>query len=223
MIHQLVKSFQRIDRDIEALTYVLVALLLIVVTRSVLFVYKCQYDQLWALLAPTTTLLTTLLVVRVANRLIVNSNIIREDERRQEIVRTTHHLIAITQDLRARVGYVKTMLSEGGRPTLALSQIVTTIEDRYETLLERDAYKLLPGKCVDIITGISGDIFGIGLIAGGIKHMATENPAITLLAMPSAEIKGPEIRLEALMAELQELLDELFKLRASIDAERQKS
>ena len=62
MIHQLVKRFQRLDRDIEALAYVLVAFISILAARAAWFVYVFQYDQLWSLLTPTTTLLAALLV-----------------------------------------------------------------------------------------------------------------------------------------------------------------
>ncbi len=171
MIQKLEKRFQSLDRDVNALKYILVVFFLILIARVMWFLLEDLYDYPSSLLAPAISLLAALLVAQTANRLIVNSNIIREDDRRQEIVRTTHHLIAISKDLLARVGYVKAIFSEGGRPALAFSHITATIEDRYETLIDRDAYKFLPGKCVDIITNMSGDIFGISLLAEGVKHI----------------------------------------------------
>ena len=113
------------------------------------------------------------------------------------------------------------MLSEGDRPAFALSQIAATIEARYETLLERDAYKFLPGKCVDIITRMSGDIFGIGLLAEGVKHITTANPASALEGVLNKDKQVQVAKLDELMTDLQELIDEILKLRTSIDAERQ--
>ena len=220
MIHRFVKEFQRFDRDIEVLTYTLVAFLLILAARAVFFVYEGQFDQLWSLLAPTTPLIATLLVVRVANRLIVNGNIIRENDRRQEVVRITHHLIAITKDLKGRVGFAKKVLGEGDCDSLALalSKIAITIEDRYETLLDRDAYKFLPGKCIDIITKISGSIFGIGLLATGMQHAMAANQMIGIKGVPN-ENSHLIAQLDDLMTDIQELIDELYRLRNSIDAE----
>jgi hypothetical protein len=220
VIRQLVRRFERLDRCIEALAYVLLAFLLILAAQGGLFVYERQYSQLWSLLAPTITLLSALIVVLIAKRLIINGDINREDDRRQELVRTAHHLIAIAKDLRARVEYVKTTLSDGSRPALSLTQVAKTIEDRYETLLERDAYKFLPGKCVDIISNMSGAVFGIGLLAEGVKHVAASNPAFALKTLPNADDHVPIATLDKLMADLQELLDELFKLRTSMDSAR---
>lgn len=158
-------------------------------------------------------LLSVLVVVRVANRLIVNGNIIREDDRRQELARTTHHLIAITKDLRARVGFAKAVLTEEGRPSFALVQVAKSIEERYEVLLQRDGYKYLPGHCVDIITRISGDIFGISLLAEGVKQVTTDKLSLAFKAFPGKNDGAPPSRFDELMKDLQELIDHLFKVR----------
>lgn len=213
MIESINNKYKRSDRDIDALTYVVIAFLATFAVRVAILVYEARHQDLLALLPQVVPLLAVLVVVRVANRLILNGNIIREDDRRQEIVRTTHHLIAITKDLRARVGYAKTMLTEGGRPPIAIVQIAKSIEDRYETLLERDAYKYLPGSCVDIITRISGDIFGIGLLAEGMKQAAADKQTLALMPVLADGDRSPQPRLDALMQDLQELLDRLFELR----------
>ena len=219
MIHPHVKRLQRLNRDVEVLNYVLVGFLLILAIQAVILVYEHHYDQLWALLPPATPLIAALLVGRVANRLIINGNITREDDRMQEIVRTTHHLIVITKDLRARVNFCNLVLKEGDRPAFALVQIAKTIEDRYETLLQREGYKYLPGKCVDIITRISGSIFGIGLLAEGVKHSWVANPAAALKNVSNKDSQLPAAKLDELMTDLEQLIEELFTLRTSIDLE----
>jgi hypothetical protein len=218
MIESFVIGYKRSDRDIDVLTYVVIAFLFLIVGRAAQLIYECQYQAVWQLLPQAVPLLSVLVVVRVANRLLWNGNIIREDERRQEVVRTTHHLIAIAKDLKARVGYVKAIVIEGGRPSIALVQIAKSIEDRYETLLQRDAYKYLPGSCVDIITRISGDIFGIVVLAEGIRQATSDKPALALMPIPPNNDRLPEARFDDLMKELQELVDQLFKVRQSIEA-----
>lgn len=217
MIESLVNHFKRNDRDIKALTYVLLAFLLAFASRAAMLIYECRYLDLWPLLPQVVPLLSVLVVVRVANRLIANANIIREDDRRQELVRTIHHLIAITKDLRARVSYAKIVLTEGGRPSITLIQIAKTIEERYEVLLQRDGYKYLPGPCVDIITRISGDIFGIGVLAESIKQMTADKPALASMFVPVKKDTASPLRLNELMNDLQELIDHLFELRESIN------
>ena len=176
MIESIVNEYRRSDRDINALTYVVIVFLGAFAGRAAILIYECRYQDLWSLLPQVVPLLSVLVVIRVANRLISNGKIIREDDRRQEIVRTTHHLIAITNDLRARVGFAKAMFTEGARTPIAIVQIANSIEDRYETLLQRDGYKYLPASCVDIITRISGDIFGIGVLAEGVKQATADKP-----------------------------------------------
>lgn len=217
MIQQLSRRFQSLDRDVNALGNILGVFLLILVARAIQFVYEGQYNQLGNLLGSATPLIAALLITRVANRLIVNGDIIRENDRRQEIARTTHHLIAITQDLRARVEYIHVIFKDGGHPAIAITQIAATIEDRYNTLLERDAYKVLPGTCIDIITRLSGSIFGIGVIACGFSHTIAVNPTVALSPIPRTNNDVVITKLEEVMSELQSLIDELFALRTSLD------
>lgn len=220
MIESLVGDYKRSDRDIAALTYVVIAFLVLIIGRVALLVYECKFSALWQLLPYAVPLLSVLVVVRVANRLLLNGSIIREDDRRQEIVRTTHHLIAISKDLKARVGYVKAMLTEGGRPSIALVQIAKSIEERYETLLQRDAYKYLPGSCVDIITRMSGDVFGIVVLAEGVRLATSEKPVsgLTPISLNGGGSLPP--RFDELMNDIQQLIDQLFEVRDSIEAKK---
>lgn len=216
MIEHLVNEYRRSDRDIDALTYVVIAFLFVFAGRVAILIYECRYQDLWPLLPQVVPLLSVLVVVRVANRLISNGNILREDDRRQEIVLTTHRLIAITKDLKDRVGYAKAMLTEGGRSPIALLQIAKSIEDRYETLLQRDGYKYLPGPCVDIITRISGNIFGIAVLAEGIKQATPGKLTLALMPIPASGDHPPP-PFDDLMKDLQEFLDHLFELRQSVE------
>lgn len=221
MIEPFVKAYKLSDRDIDALTYAVVVLILLIVGRAAQLLYGSQYQEFWQLLPQAVPLLSVLVVVRVANRLLANGSILREAERQLEIVRTTHHLIAIAKDLKARVGYVKAMLTEGGRPPFALIQIAKSIEERYETLLERDSYKYLPGPCVDLITGMSGSIFGIVSLAEGVRQVVSENSGLALVPMPASNEGQPPLPFDTLMEEIEQLLGQLFELRGSIEAAKE--
>ncbi|NHQ60585.1 hypothetical protein G9409_08290 [Chlorobium sp. BLA1] len=219
MIQKLLNEFRRADRDIDALTYVLMSLLVVLAGCVTFLVYKGQLDKLWSPLASSIPVIAALLVARVANRLIINDNIVREDKRRTDIVRTTHHLISITKDLKGRVEYVKKLLSEDSIPILPLSHIAPTIEGRYEALLDREAYNLLPGKCVDLIIKMSGSIFSISLLAAGAQQFIAVNPAFALQSLPNKASHLPPPNLTELIADIQKLIDELYLLRESLDAE----
>lgn len=222
MIESLVKKYKRSDRDLDALTYVVIAFLLVFAGRAAILIYGSQYRELWKLLPQVVPLLSVLVVVRVANRLISNGNIIREDDRQQELVRTTHHLIAITTDLLAKVGYATTILTEGGRPHIVLIEIAKSIEDRYETLMQRDGYRFLPGPCIDIINRISSGIFSIRVLAAGMSIATADKAAIAQMPVAPNGGRPPPPGFDGLKKDLQELLDLLFELRKSIDVPKGK-
>lgn len=217
MIRGLVSEFDRHNRYIYVVVGILNFLLFVMVGCIVYLVYARSYERLLSLIAPLISLLAALLVARVANRLIINGDIIREDDRRQEIVRTTHHLIAVVKDLKLRVGYVKSSLLDGGRPNFAIVEMAKTIESRYESLLNREVYKVLPGGCIDIISRISGGVYGISLLASGFNRVAAKNPDFAMAEVSIDQEKFPAEVLDKLMQDLQILIDELFKIREGVD------
>lgn len=219
MIQALEKAFKDNDRDVDALAHVLMAFVVALVGRAIFFIYEESYQDLWALMPLAVPLLAALAVVRVANRLLISGHMVREDERRQDLVRTTHHLIAITTDLRQRVGYFRKLMSEGGRPPIVLIKAGKSIEARYEALLDRDGYRFLPGNCVDVITRISGHIFGLSVIAEALEQGTSGKPEVRVTNLPIQTGEPSDVGLDAVMTDLQILLDELFKLRRSITSE----
>ncbi len=216
MIERLTIEFRKYDRDINVLVFVLTVLLLIIVGRAIVFIYERNFEGLWSLLLPATPVIAAILVARVAGRLIVNEQITRENQRRQDVVRVSHHLIAVTKDLKARVAFVAGAL-ERGTPMLAISEISDSIKDRYETLLERESYNHIPGSCVDIITNISGSIYGIGLLSAGAKQVAAANPVKGLERNSDRRFADQVPQLNQLVLDLETLLNELFDLRDSVD------
>jgi hypothetical protein len=221
MIDQLIKRFSYLEREIRALTYVLIALFLVLAYRAASLTYEGKYDELWLLIAPTITVLAALQVTSVPNRLIVNDRINRMNDQNREIIRITHHLIAVCKDLDSKVYYVKLMLSDNTRPSFILDKLATSIEDRYEALLERDAFKYLPGNCVDIITRISGTIYGMHMFAEGMKHITRSNPLVPL-KRGAEKSGGDQIipQLDKLLDDIESLINELFKLRESIEGKQ---
>jgi hypothetical protein len=59
------------------------------------------------------------------------------NEHAQDAVRCIHHALAIINDLRGRLHAMKLMLTEGGRPVLALAKNSNAIEQRYASLYDR--------------------------------------------------------------------------------------
>lgn len=95
-----------------------------------------------------------------------------KNEHEQDAVRCIHHALAIVNDLRGRLRLMNKMLTEGGRPVLALTKNAAAIERRYESLYDRDIYRHVPGDLIDLITSLSGSFFGLSVL---FDRVATEN------------------------------------------------
>lgn len=146
------------------------------------------------------------------------------DDRRRKIVRITHHLIAITGDLKARVGHVKANFERGESSAAVLAKISKSIEYRYDTLLLKpDAYEFLPGPTVDLIIGMSGSVFGVTALADGMAQAMAEKHPSALMPIPVNPTQPLTPQFDSLMSELQELIDRLMDLRKSIDVSQEEA
>ncbi len=209
MIHSYIQKFTNLERDINTLSYVLIVFFSIQLCRSCYFIFIGQYDQLAFLFESILTIISVLIVIKGASRLIVNSNIIREDDHRRELIRTTHHLIAITRDLEQKILYLKTLLKESETSTIAITEISKSIQQRYETLYKRETFTYLPGNCVDIISNISGSIYGIGVLSTGLESTSVNNSTNKVILPDNPPIDN----LDELASEVGKLIEELFTLR----------
>jgi hypothetical protein len=104
-------------------------------------------------------------------------------------------------------------------PAFVFEKVAENIERRYETLLERDAYQFLPGKCVDIIINMSGNIFGIGALAEGLNSINASNPLTVIDSVLPQDMTQQIAKLDQLMNKLQELITGLYEMRTSIDCQ----
>ena len=216
MIHQHLKEFNRAEREIAALKYSLMALFLILVYRALSLITEERYSELWALLTPSITCFSVLIGCSIANRIIANNNIIDAREQRINLVRTTHYLIAVTKDLRQKVRHIKSII-DGKIPAIAFSEISKTIQKRYEVFYEPNIYEFLPEKCIDIVSSISGQIYGISVLSAGVESGLSEN-SLTHLKNNNPNEDHPTIKsLSELDKDLETLINEIYNLRLSVD------
>jgi len=214
MINTLLKNFEKYDKEINILYNILLFFMLVLIGRGCYLLCFGLFDQFWLLIAPAITLTSAMIVTRIANRLIEKEKIFREESKIIEIVQITHHSIAISKDLKQKVGYIKTLLSNSDKPAFAFLELAKSIESRYESLYEKDLYKYLPGKFVDIITNISGSVYGIVTLANGINIATSQNWTVALKNIPNI---APIENINKLENEIQELIDLLFDLRISLE------
>jgi len=138
----------------------------------------------------------------------------RREQVRDEKGRSFNHTLAVVNDLRGRVTFIKNFMTEGGRPLAALTATSTLFFKRYEALYDRDIYTYLPAHIVDRITDMSGSFTGIETAVGYVASKLDNKPHAMLPASDVWDQSGNPF--DSLYLEL----DELFTL---LDAEVRKA
>lgn len=136
-----------------------------------------------------------------------------KNEHDQDAIRCIHHALAVINDLRGRVRSVKLMLTEGGRPVLALTKNAAAIERRYESLYDREIYRHAPGELVDLITSLSGSFFGLSVLVDGVVAQGNLTPQTILPKISSGNSAPLANTLSMLEGKLDTLFDEFVKIR----------
>lgn len=216
MIFNLVKKYEAIDRDINWLSLLLVTYSFFILCWIIYCVYNRDFNFIFEGTKSLLTPLTGLLVVRISNRLIINNRILEANEQRVEIVQSTHHAIIIVKDLKAKVEHVKYCI-ENNKPPIALIEVASRIEIRYEALFEHSLYKFLQAESMDLISKISGTIFGIQILAGQLKQQFACNKELTLEQILILNSNNIQESLDDLLNELEKLLDHLYEIRGTIN------
>lgn len=204
-----------IQRDIDCISYCLVFFVLVFGIRTA-YIAGTGGD-LWPTLTPLATSLSALLVSRNAKHILVRGDIQREDDRRHELVKITHHLMATVSSLINHVSYFKSTIEQKTRPALVVAETAENIVLRYEVLLEREPYKYLPGPMVDLIGNMSGAILGIKAFATGVTTMTAKNPLAPLSSVMPPSAIGPVEETAKLITELETLDGQIRALRAELE------
>ena len=202
------------ERDLKGVQALVLMLLLILISYAAWLVYMRDWKALIGLLPSATAACAALLVAKTATRLLTYNMLVRADDRAHDIVRVTHHAMAVINDLRARVGYMKVVLSEGNRPLVALTQNAEAIQRRYETLYERDLYQYLPGSVIDAIVALSGAVSGLSGLVSGVASALGGKEHMTI---PSGNATD-RLSLVQTISQLESKLNALFSQVASLHA-----
>lgn len=203
---QLDLALSHAERDLRVIQAIVLTLLAVLLGYAACLIYKQDWQAFLALLPPTTAACAAVLVAKTATRLLTYNMLIRGDDQSQDVVRCIHHSMALVNDLRSRVGYMKLALVEGNRPLGALTQNADTIEKRYEALYDRELYRFLPGDVSDAIGAMSGSMFSLSALVAGIAS-AFDNKAHQMLP---PEKSGSRAAIVQACESLEVQLDGLF-------------
>lgn len=137
-------------------------------------------------------------------------------EHQQSAVRCLHHSMAVIIDLRARVNFMRLMLSGGNYPLLALTRNAEGIERRFEMLFDREIYRHVPGHIIDAINDMSGSLFGLTTFAEGVTSAVNIPPHNTIPAPTEYDVQPIINKIMVVEKELDELFTKFSKVREQL-------
>lgn len=211
---KMLTQYTNLLRDIDCISNALIAFVIVFTCRVIYLIYAG--GNAWEAVGPLVTSTSALLVARNIKQLILRNEIQRADDRQQNIVRITHHLMVIIADCRNHVAYLQGKLSQmKTTPALIFVEAAENAIARYDVLLEREIYEYLPGETLSIIRKMSGSVLGLKANASAVSKMTQANPMVTLSSIYPEENKLSEA-FETLLNDLDELDIAIRKQRAEL-------
>lgn len=163
------------------------------------------------------------LVTFVAHRQITHANVAQENQRRADVVRVTHHLIAVVCDLQNRTHYTqKHLYNEKTIPTILRSN-AETIKDRFELFYARENFLHLSIEATQAIHSLSGSIFGMTAAMLEVASMRERHPGSADVSSHIRSMAAKQDDADAfrsMKSDLERLEETLRELRSSIEKEQ---
>lgn len=210
-------DFGNLEKDISALMMFALFLTTLFYIYAIYYLWNRNLEEVLAIIMPFGALISAVLVAKVASRLLTHNKIARAEDDHKDIVRITHHLIAIVSDLRNRVEFAVNSFRDGGRPLIVLIENAVAIEKRYEVLLDREAYRFLSSESVVLIGRMSGQIFSLALVAKTFAEMFRDNSNVLIPASESPSTGKMIEGYESLLNDLDALEDQIRQLRETVE------
>ncbi len=214
-IDALLAEYSGLDRDIRALTILLVGMIFTAAIFAAWNIVNSDFEATWRTAQIIGVLVSALIISKTASRHICHAKFVRQSESDVSVVQRTHQAMAVIADLRQRVLYVKDFLQNSEGPLIALSKNVKSIEAHYHFFYNRDLYELLSPNAVKIIGSMSGAVFGLCTLAEALAHGHGLTASMSSVkAMHSNG--GMQEAIDSLLNEIESLDGEMRKVRESI-------
>lgn len=210
-------DLHRSERDLRAVQTLVLLLLALLLCYTAVLIFQRDWNALVSMLPPFTAACAAMLVAKTATRLLTYNMLVRADDRAQDVVRVTHHSLAVINDLRGRLRYMRIALLEDSRPLAAIRQNAEALQLRYDCLYDRDLYRYLPGPTIDAITKLSGSFFGMSVL---VATLSSSMDGKEHLSVPVVESKARTSLTEAftsMESELDSLFSQIQAIRASVE------
>ncbi len=210
-IHETLSDYKKIDRLIEVLWWVLFTLFAVLSAKTIWLIFERNDEALWASLPSLGTMISALIIAKAATRLLLHTQIYKEDARRKEVVRTTHHAMVVVNNVTDLVGFARHCLLKGNAPLIALITTAKEIGEKAKLFYDPDLNSILTPKAYELIRTASGSIHGLSMLGLGLEATLSQkelqlpvgmNPNNETLQSNLSEVK---IHLDELFAEIEKI------------------
>lgn len=207
-VKKLHAEYHTLEREVKALSAMLVGLLLVVFWRIGWLFGTNKSNESWAFVAVLGALVSALLIAKVATRQIAYSEFNRQLDGIHRKARLLNRAIGTTDDIIGRVEYLINCLTKGQHLIYTLSKNAAVIESRWEVFFEPEIYEVMGGDLVGFVNTTSGQIFGLTTLFTGIEK--TLGPELAI------DAASPHPVQEKTVANLRTTTDRLKKLRGQL-------
>lgn len=214
-VDALLADYSLLDRDIRALTWLLVGMIFMYAMFISWSIFKSESETAWRAAQILGVLASALIVSKTASRHICHMEIVRQNESDVSVVRRTHQAMAVLADLQQRVKYVKNFFQSSDKSLIALSRNVKTIEEHYHFLYNRELYELLSPEAIKTIGTMSGSIFALCTCAEALVHDYGLTARLSSQGAMSSN-ENLEKSIDSLLSEIELLDKEIRRVRSFI-------
>ena len=211
---RLLTRYLKLQNEIRYLEYFAIFLLGFLTINLIKSLYENGVKNSTSGLEVLGVLVSVLLISKVASRQIVHEDVSYENTRNMDIVRVTHRLIAVINDLKDKVAFLGKLISEGNKPLTALIQSTEDIKNGYKALSDKEIYEFLKGETIDLIASMSGHIFRLTTLSDTIYNLYNSTG---ILMLPTLSQSGNPAPTQAILDNLDTLDKQIRELRESIE------
>lgn len=213
----LIPKYLKLDREIRFLEYFAIFLLTLLVVYTIWSIFNKGIENSIGAIEQLGILVSVLIVSKMSLRQLVHTDITQEDIRRMNIVRVTHHLMTIIDDLKNKVSYIEGVFEPVNSPTTPIGIIINFTEDiknDYEVLKQSDLHEFLHGDSINLIWKMSIGISTLRIFADTLKDSQIESVQLPAIFISNSPVKKSAVDL---LSYLEQFDTQIRDLRKSID------
>lgn len=186
-VQQQTNNYNNEHRDIRALSLFLITLLTLAIGLFILYSLTGKTSGASSILTPIIALASALLICKTASRQLIFQAITAINERHHSNIRDIDHLLTLIHDIRSRLQYCQSLLDQPDKPIFIFQENILTIYTRFEMLYEKEILKNMPTTAKDMLSGLSGHIFGLKIHATSIQNiLRVTNSNLPMDSIPAA-------------------------------------